>query len=112
MINRDHTDATIGLYEAEREAEKLLKEQGFEDVKRLRSSQHDKTGWFQYVVTSEDVWIYPDQIMIKVALDSGDIIGFNATDFYRNHQQREIKKPKLTLVEAKEQVSEDRKSVV
>lgn len=106
MINRDHSDATIGLYEAEREAEKLLKEQGFEDVKRLRSSQHDKTGLFQYVVTSEDVWIYPDQIMIKVALDSGDIIGFNATDFYRNHQKREFEKPELTLDEAKEQVSD------
>ena len=37
-----------------------------------------------------DVWIYPDRITVKVALDNGDIIGFNATDYYRNHQDREI----------------------
>lgn len=105
MINRDHSDGTISLHEAQLEAEKLLKDQGFEDVQRLRSSQYDDTGLFQYVVSNDDIWVYPDQIMIKVALDTGDIIGFNATDFYRNHHERTFETPKLTLDEAKEHVS-------
>lgn len=105
MINRELSDGTISLHDAEREAESLLKEQGFEDIKRLRSSQYDETGLFQYAVTIDDIWVYPDQITVKVALDNGDIIGFNATNYYRNHREREIKEPKLTLDEAKEYVS-------
>ncbi|HHU20273.1 MAG TPA: germination protein YpeB [Bacilli bacterium] len=105
MINRELADASISLHDAEREAEKLLKEQGFEDIKRLRSSQYDETGLFQFAVTNDDVWVYPDQITVKVALDNGDIVGFNATDYYRNHHERELKDPELTLEEAQEFVS-------
>lgn len=106
MINRELGDGTISLHDAEREAELLLKEQGFEDIKRLRSSQYDETGLFQYAVTNDDIWIYPDQITVKVALDNGDIIGFNATDYYRNHHEREFEEPKLSLDEAKKFVNE------
>lgn len=106
MINRELGDGTISLHDAEREAESLLKEQGFEDIKRLRSSQYDETGLFQYAVTNDDIWIYPDQITVKVALDNGDIIGFNATDYYRNHHEREFEDPELSLDEAKEYVNE------
>ena len=106
MINRELENGTISLNDAEREAELLLKEQGFEDIKRLRSSQYDETGLFQYAVTNDDIWIYPDQITVKVALDNGDIIGFNATDYYRNHHEREFEEPKLSLDEAKKFVNE------
>lgn len=106
MINRELGDGTISLHDAEREAALLLKEQGFEDVKRLRSSQYDETGIFQYAVTNDDIWIYPDQITVKVALDNGDIIAFNATDYYRNHYERKFEEPKLSLDEAKEYVNE------
>ena len=106
MINRELGNGTISLHDAEREAELLLKEQGFEDIKRLRSSQYDETGLFQYAVTNDDIWIYPDQITVKVALDNGDIIGFNATDYYRNHHEREFEEPKLSLDEAKKFVNE------
>ncbi|WP_440895753.1 germination protein YpeB [Amphibacillus sp. Q70] len=105
MISRDLSEAEISLHDAEQKANQLLKEQGFDDVKRLRSSQYDHTGLFQYAVSQDDVWIYPDQIMVKVALDTGDIIGFSATDFYRNHREREIEEPELSLDEASDHVS-------
>ncbi|BAM47358.1 germination protein YpeB [Amphibacillus xylanus] len=105
MINRDLGKAKISLHDAEKEAEKVLKQEGFEDVRRLKSSQYDETGLFQFAVTNDDVWIYPDRITVKVALDNGDIIGFNATDYYRNHHDREIKQPKLSFEEAKQFVS-------
>lgn len=105
MISRDLSPGTISLHDAEKKADELLKEQGFEGVKRFRSSQYDDSGLFQYVVKKDDVWLYPDKLMIKVALDTGDIISFSATDYYRNHRERDLEEPKLSLEEAKENVS-------
>ncbi|WP_017472214.1 germination protein YpeB [Amphibacillus jilinensis] len=105
MLDRPLTDTNLGLNEAQIEAEKLLKEQGFEDVILLQSSQYDQTGFFQFVGAQEDIWIYPDKILVKVALDNGDIIGYNATDFYRNHRNRDLDEPKLSLEEAEDKVN-------
>ncbi|WP_067836581.1 germination protein YpeB [Amphibacillus sediminis] len=106
MINRELSDATIGLNEAQQHAEDLLEDQGFDQVILLQSSQYDNTGLFQYIGTQDDIWVYPDKVMVKVGLDNGDIVGFSATDYYRHHNTREIEEPELTLEEAKDKVNQ------
>ena len=50
--------------------------------------------------------IYPDLIKVQVALDNGEIVGFEAQGFYIAHEEREIPKPKLSMEEARSRVSE------
>ncbi len=51
------------------------------------------------------VLIYPDLIKVKVALDNGEIIGYDATQFYMNHHVRKLAKPKLSEKEALAEVN-------
>lgn len=51
------------------------------------SSQYDGVGVFSFVPVQDDVWLYPDSIRIKVALDDGEITGFNAKDFLISHKK-------------------------
>ena len=46
--------------------------------------------------------LYTDLIRVKVALDNGQILGYEAVDYVVSHDQnKEIPKPKVTLQEAK-----------
>src|SRR5699024_11355544 len=46
-------------------------------------------------------------IKVKVALDTGEIIGFDASAYYMNHKERDIEPAKLTKEEAREYVKVD-----
>jgi germination protein YpeB len=45
--------------------------------------------------------IYPDLIKVKVALDNGQILGFESKGYLNFHTKRDIPKPKLTQKEAR-----------
>src|SRR5699024_11835771 len=46
-----------------------------------------------------------DASQVKVAIDNGDIIGLNTRNYYMNHTDRSIPKPKITKDEAREKVN-------
>ena len=54
---------------------------------------------------SDGVLIYPDLLKVKVALDNGEIVGFDAYQYLMSHRKRDIPKPKLTEEEARKKVS-------
>lgn len=64
---------------------------------------------FNFVPVQDEVYLYPDIVKVKVALDNGDIIGFDATAYYMNHTERKLEKPKLTEKEAEQKVNKNLK---
>lgn len=101
--NKKIKDEKISLNDASNKALQFLKKNGYktEDLKMDESSQYDGVGVFSFVPVQDGVWLYPDSIRIKVALDDGEITGFNAKDFLISHKKRDLPKPKLTLEKAK-----------
>ena len=58
------------------------------------------------MAVKDDVRIYPDMVKVRVALDNGEILGFDAVGYIMNHEDdRVIHKPKLTEEEARERVN-------
>lgn len=55
---------------------------------------------FEY--KQDEVLIYPDLIKVQVALDNGEIIGYEATQFFMNHRTRKLPKPKVSEKEAED----------
>ncbi|GAA5415388.1 sporulation protein YpeB [Paraliobacillus ryukyuensis] len=105
MLNREIKEQKISLNEASQKAAKFLKDNGLADMELAQSSQYDHVGVFQFLYKDNDVRVYPDKVQLKVALDNGEILGFVGNDFYRNHHDRMIEAPKLSLEEAKEKVN-------
>ncbi len=60
-----------------------------------------------FAATQEDVLCYPDLIKVEVALDTGDIVGFESAGYLMNHMQRDDLSPAVTKEEAEGAVSSE-----
>ncbi|WP_335869742.1 germination protein YpeB [Bacillus sp. 2205SS5-2] len=103
--NRDVKESSISLNEAATKGAEFLKEYKFKDLDLFESAQYDSVGVFSFVTSINNVRIYPDTIKMKVALDTGEVIGFSASDYIQNNKSREIPEPILTKEEAMEYIN-------
>jgi spore germination protein len=103
--NRDVEKSNLGLNEAANKAAAFLKENNFKNLELFESAQYDNLGVFTYVTTLNGVRIYPDALKLKVALDNGQVIGFAAEEFLKNHQDRDIPDPAITMEEAEGKIN-------
>lgn len=105
MLNRKIEKQQLSLNDAAEEATTFLEKNGLTNMELFQSSQYDHVGVFQFLYKEGDVRIYPDKVQLKVALDNGEILGFVANDYYRNHHKRTIDSPKLSIEDAKKKVN-------
>ncbi len=105
ITNRDIKKQQISLEDAGKSGANYLKKQKYSDMEIYDSSQYDKIGVFQFVKTVNDVRIYPESIQLKVALDNGKVIGFNAKSYVVSNHKRNIPTPKLTKAQARKKVN-------
>ncbi|SDD46996.1 spore germination protein [Terribacillus halophilus] len=107
MMQRDREDPKLGLHDAQQKAQDFLVKQKLTEMEMVQSSQYDSVGIFFFVPVQDDVRIYADIVQVKVALDNGDILGYNARDYFMNHHERDIAKPKLTEEQATEKLNQN-----
>lgn len=56
---------------------------------------------------NNDIVCYPDLLKVKIALDTGDIIGLEAQSYYSSHHERTIEKPQITFEEARSKINKN-----
>ncbi|WP_066193165.1 germination protein YpeB [Gracilibacillus timonensis] len=106
MINREVKESKISLHQAMQTAEDYLENSVFSsDFTVIESNQYDHVGVFQFVPRDGEVWIYPDAIQVKVALDTNEVIGFIAKDYLENYHERQIPEAAISEAEAEEAVN-------
>jgi len=99
-------DASITRDEAEEKARDFLRKAGFQEGKRVASDRQGKRMNLTYRLW--DTGMLPagaDTASVWVDLVTGDIVGFDAGDYYRNRKER-TGEPKLTREEALSKLSE------
>lgn len=94
----------LSIKNAQDKALKFLKDKGFTNMEPNYSLKYDGTILFNFAAKEGDVTIYPDLIKVKVALDTGEIVGFDASSYYMNHKDREIDTPHIDEAEARAKV--------
>lgn len=105
LNNRKIEKKKISAKQAVEHASKFLEEKGFENMVPTYNLQYDGTTLVNYAWEQDGVLMYPDLIKVKVAMDDGEIVGFDATAFLTTNYERNIKQPDLTPQEAREKVS-------
>ena len=98
---RTATEERLSIDQALERAQRFLEEKGFDNMEVNYHQKYNGGVLFNFALTEEDVTIYPDLVKVKVALDNGEIIGFDATAYYTSHQERDIPEPTLSLEEAR-----------
>lgn len=104
IVNRPVEERTMSLHDGQGKGEEFLKEIGFEGLEVIQSQQYDGTGMYTFVASENGVKILADTVGVKVALDTGEIIGLHAREYLKNHKKRDINQPKLTEEEAKSKI--------
>ncbi|AGA70857.1 hypothetical protein Desdi_3471 [Desulfitobacterium dichloroeliminans LMG P-21439] len=113
---REFTERTLSPDQAKDKVAQTLKALEWDLV---LTSTEDYGGYLQleYVQDENGIRYYPDKLRITVALDNGQIIGYDSTPYYAYHQKRNFTK-KLTLEQAKTklrkgfQIKENRMAVI
>ena len=105
MVNPRPVDrANLSIQTAEKKAQEYLKSKGFESMEPNYSLRYDGTVLFNFAYKQDDITIYPDLIKVKVALDTGEIVAFDAAPYYMNHQERQLDGAKIDEAEARSRV--------
>jgi len=105
LNNRQVEKANISSKQAIKHASKFLEEKGYKNMVPTYTLRYDGVTLINYVYKQDGVIMYPDLIKVKVAMDNGEIVGFDSTPFLTTNYQRDIKEPGLTPQEAKEKVT-------
>lgn len=99
------TDKQISLAEGAEIASKFLMDNGYEKMEIYESTEYNNLGVYTFVYSTDDVRIYPDNIKVKVALNDGHILGFNAKDYLVSSRERQLNKAVLTEEEARKSMN-------
>ncbi|MDG5787622.1 germination protein YpeB [Evansella sp. AB-P1] len=106
MLNeRDIDQQVISLNEASENAKAFIEENGFDNMQIVDSKQYDNIGVFNFAGLFENARVYSDSIVVEVALDEGDIIGFEGFAYYDKPGDRESFTQELSVEEARERLN-------
>lgn len=105
LFNRDVAKAKINIDKAKDLGKKFLEGKGYKNMKDTYFMYEDNIATINYAYTQDNVIIYPDLIKVKVAMDNGEILGFEAKGYLNAHMKRTIPKPKLSIDEARKKVN-------
>ncbi|GGD69379.1 germination protein YpeB [Paenibacillus nasutitermitis] len=93
--------------EAKAKAKEFLEHHGYKGMKAINYDHYDTISVFTFVGSQDGVLIFPDKLTVKVALDNGETVGLQASDYVYEHHNRKIPKPKLTLEQARALLNPD-----
>lgn len=105
LYDRNVGAAKISLNEAMLQAEDFLKKHMESKMEMVTSDQYDNIGVFTYARLEDDIRIYPEVVTVKVALDNGDIMGYEGTDFLLAHKDERAPKFSLSDKEARKKLN-------
>lgn len=100
ISDRDVTEENISIDEAREYARNFIQKLGIENIEPTYYLKQDNMVTISYAAIEDDIIIYSDLIKVKVALDDGEIMTFEANGYIFNHKQREIN-PSKSIEEAK-----------
>lgn len=105
LYNRGVASASVNVDQAKEIGRKFLDSIGYQGMVDTYYLKEDNTATINYAYKQDNVVIYPDLIKVKVALDNGEIVGYEAKGFLAAHTSRTITKPKISEQQARELIT-------
>jgi spore germination protein len=107
LVDRPVQEKKISLNEGQEKAKAYLDGLDFDNMTIYQSDEFDNIGVYSFLYNQDGVRVHTDAIEVKVALDNGDILGLTARNYFMNHTDRDIPKPKISKEEASDRVNPD-----
>ncbi|TYP57599.1 germination protein YpeB [Thermosediminibacter litoriperuensis] len=90
LNTRDIGEQKIDIETAVDKAHKFLESRGYRNMEPTGSLREDNTVTVTFAYKQGDVLVYPDFVKVEVALDDGQVVGFDAMGYLTHHTTRKI----------------------
>lgn len=108
MINaRDVGESTIGAGDAVKKAKDYLKSLGIENMRETYYEIANNICTINFAYMQGDVTCYTDLIKVGIAMDTNEVVSFDARGFIVNHKERSLPQAKITRDKALQSVSKN-----
>ncbi|OXM88090.1 germination protein YpeB [Paenibacillus rigui] len=102
---RPVTEKKLDIRQARDAAAEFLDAHNYKDMTAVSYDEYGNVGNIIFASRNQNVVNFIDKVGVKVALDDGEVIGLQATDYVFNHKDRQMKAPKLTAEEARKSLN-------
>ncbi|MFO7172473.1 MAG: germination protein YpeB, partial [Bacillota bacterium] len=93
-------EPVLTLEQARQRGQAYLAAVGYPGMEPVYAEVAEGEATIQYVLQEGEVRVYPDQIRVKVALDTGEVVGVDATPYLLSHRPRPPAAPAVSVEEA------------
>ena len=100
------TAQNFDLDNAKMIAENFLEKLGLENMEAVKVNQTGATASFTFAYTMDGAVCYSDSVEVKVCEERGVVIGYNGSAYLKNHCERTLEQPKLSMEEAMKKLHE------
>jgi spore germination protein len=105
LYSRPVKSRALNMDQAKKKGREFLESKGYKNMIDTYYLTENNTATINYEYKQDNVVVYPDLIKLKIALDTGEITGFEAKSYIAAHSVRTIPKPKITAEEARTKIS-------
>ena len=105
MNNRGTSGKSITIDDAMKKASEFLEKNNYKNMKSTYYMDENNVATINFAYTQNNVTIYPDLIKVQVAMDNGEIVGFESAGYLFSHTQRNLPEPKISQDEARSKLN-------
>lgn len=104
---REVKESRLSVHQAMAAGETFLSQRGYLSMKSSYYDVADNIATINYAYFDADTEtvMYPDLVKVKIALDNGEVVGFESQGYQMSHKIRELTAPSIGEDAAKEKVS-------
>lgn len=105
LNSRNIDGERLDINSATDKAAEFLQKNGFYS---MQSSYYEKSGGIatiNFAYVQDNVTCYSDLVKVRVALDTGEIVGLETNGYIMNHAERNLSAPALSVDDAKSKIS-------
>ena len=93
-------EARLSIMQAMAAGEQFLMKNAYRSMKSTYFEVADNVVTVNYAYRQNDITIYPDLVKVKIALDNGEIVGFESQGYQMCHKERSLPAPAISEEEA------------
>jgi len=101
MNHREVNDSRLSVDEATRIAEQFLAEHDYGELTPVSYDTYLNTAAITFAAVRDGIIVYPQKLVVQVALDNGEVTGLQASDYLYEDHSRSLHQPEMTVEEAK-----------
>ena len=105
LKSRSVENEKISIKDGIAKAENFLTEIGVNSLMKTYYEDYNGILTINFAHKDKDICVYTDLIKVSVALDNGEILGYDARGYLTNHEKRSYPQDQISPLKAKEKLS-------